>query len=52
MIFLYRNTICSQGRKRNPNDWSYDMSYKSTMTLPNLTNSDEYFNILYNLLHN
>ena len=37
MIFLYRNTICSQGRKRNPNDWSYDMSYKSTMTLPDLT---------------
>ena len=37
MIFLYRNTICSQGRKRNLNNRSYDISYKSTMTLPDLT---------------
>ena len=31
------NSFDPWGRKRNPNDWSYDMSYKSTMTLPNLT---------------
>lgn len=43
------NSFDPWGRKRNPNDWSYDMAYKSSMTLPDILNQNPIITHCYNL---